>query len=96
MASARRRFSSARNALVSLSNALHPSENDALQSEGSKMSDQLGTLEKAREELRKQFFSYAQSLSKGFQRAQTYEDVDGVIKIGAAIEALDKAIAASR
>jgi hypothetical protein len=35
------------------------------------MSDQLGTLEKAREELRKQF-SYAQSLSKGFQRAQTY------------------------
>jgi hypothetical protein len=58
-------------------------------------SDQLETLEKAREELRKQFFSYAQSLSKGFQRAQTYEDVDGVIKIGAAIEALDKAIAAS-
>ena len=43
----------------------------------------------------KQFFSYAQSLSKGFQRAQTYEDVDGVIKIGAAIEALDKAIATS-
>jgi hypothetical protein len=30
------------------------------------MPDQLGTLEKAREELRKQFFSYAQSLSKGF------------------------------
>ena len=27
------------------------------------MSDQLGTLEKAREELRKQFFSYAQSFS---------------------------------
>ena len=43
-------------------------------------SDQLETLEKAREELRKQFFSYAQSLSKGLQRAQTYEDVDGVIK----------------
>jgi hypothetical protein len=52
-----------------------------------------GTLEKARDELRKQFFSYAQSLSKGFQRVQTYEDVDGVIKIGAAIEALDKVIA---
>jgi hypothetical protein len=27
---------------------------------GSEMSDQLGTLEKVREELRKQFFSYAQ------------------------------------
>jgi hypothetical protein len=64
--------------------------------EGSGMSDQVVTLEKAREELRKQFFSYAQSLSKGFQRAQTYEDVDGVIKIGAAIEALDKAIAANK
>ena len=59
------------------------------------MSDQLQTLEKAREELRKQFFSYAVSLSKGFQRAQTYEDVDEVIKIGAAIEALDKVIATS-
>ena len=58
-------------------------------------SDQLETLEKAREEPRKQFFSYAVSLSKGFQRAQTYEDVDGVIKIGAAVEALDKTIAAN-
>jgi hypothetical protein len=65
------------------------------QAGGSGMSDQLRTLEKAREELRKQFFAYAERLSKGFQRSQTYEDVDGVIKIGAAIEALDKVIAAS-
>jgi hypothetical protein len=65
------------------------------QAGGSGMSDQLQTLEKAREELRKQFFNYAESLSKGFQRAQTYEDVDKVIKIGAAIEALDKMIATS-
>jgi hypothetical protein len=58
-------------------------------------SDQLGTLEKAREELRKQFFSYAVSLSKGFQRAQTYEDVDGVIKIGPRSRRWTKRIAAS-
>jgi hypothetical protein len=55
-----------------LPKALHPSQNDALQSGGNGMSsDQLGTLEKAREELRKQFFGYAESLAKGFQRAQT-------------------------
>jgi hypothetical protein len=65
------------------------------QAGGSGMSDQLRTLEKAREELRKQFFGHAESLSKGFKRGQTYEDVDNIIKIGAAIEALDKVIAAS-
>ena len=44
---------------------------------------------KAREELRKQFMAYVQSLAKGFQRPQTYEDIDGVIKLRKAIDTLD-------
>ena len=56
------------------------------------MNEQLETLKKAREELRKQFLGYAESLAKGFQRAQTYEDREEIVKIAEAIEALDKAI----
>ena len=55
------------------------------------MSDE--SLQKAREELRKQFMGYVGSLAKGFNRAQTYEDIDGVIKLRKAIDALDQAIA---
>ena len=58
------------------------------------MSDALGILEKAREELDKQLFSLAESLSKGFQWTKTFEDIEQITKIRAAIEALDKAIAA--
>ena len=54
------------------------------------MSDEI--LPKAREELRKQFMQYVESLAKGFQRARTYEDIDGVIKLRKAIDALDHAI----
>jgi hypothetical protein len=67
---------------------------DAAAVGGSEMSGQLGIVEKAREELRKQFWGYAERLSKGFQRGQTYDDVEGITKIGAAIDALDKVIAA--
>jgi hypothetical protein len=78
-----------------LSNALHPSQNDALHGRKRNRLISLKHWKRRVKSCAKQFFSYAQSLSKGFQRAQTYEDVDGVIKIGAAIEALDKAIATS-
>jgi hypothetical protein len=54
------------------------------------MSDE--SLRKAREELRKQFVEYVESLAKGFQRPKTYEDIDGVIKLRKAIDALDHAI----
>ena len=54
------------------------------------MSDDV--LPKAREELRKQFMEYVESLAKGFQRPKTYEDIDGVIKVRKAIDALDHAI----
>jgi hypothetical protein len=55
------------------------------------MSDE--SLRKAHEELRKQFMGYVDSLAKGFHRPQTYEDIDGVIKLRKAIDALDHAIA---
>lgn len=55
------------------------------------MSDE--SLRKARDELRKQFMEYVESLAKGFQRPKTYEDIDGVIKLRKAIDALDHAIA---
>jgi hypothetical protein len=54
------------------------------------MSDE--SLRKAREELRKQFMAYVESLAKGFNRPQTYEDIDGVIKLRKAIDTLDHAI----
>ena len=57
------------------------------------MSDQLGILKKARDELDKQLLGHAENLSKGFQRSKTL-DIEQITKIGAAIEALDKAIAA--
>ena len=50
------------------------------------------SLRKAREELRKQFMAYVESLAKGFHRPQTYEDIDGVIKLRKAIDTLDHAI----
>jgi hypothetical protein len=56
------------------------------------MNEQLETLKKAREEMRKQFLGYAESLAKGFQRGQTYGDIEEIVKIADAIEALDKAI----
>jgi hypothetical protein len=55
------------------------------------MSDE--SLRKAREELCKQFMGYVESLAKGFHRAQTDEDIDGVIRLRKAIDALDQAIA---
>jgi hypothetical protein len=42
--------------------------------------------------LRKQILGYAESLAKGFQRGQTYGDIEEIVKIADAIEALDKAI----
>jgi hypothetical protein len=57
-----------------------------------KMNEQLETLKKARDEMRKQFLGYAESLAKGFQRGQTYGDIEEIVKIADAIEALDKAI----
>jgi len=33
------------------------------------------------------------SIAKGFQRTRTFEDIDGLIKVQAGIEALDRAIA---
>ena len=56
------------------------------------MSDNLETLKKAREELRKQFLGHAGSLAKGFQRAQTPEDIEQIEKLRKAIDALDHAI----
>jgi hypothetical protein len=56
------------------------------------MSEQLETLSKAREELHKPFLSCAESLAKGFQRGQTYGDIEDIVKIQDAIEALDRAI----
>src|ERR1700758_4825422 len=50
------------------------------------------SLRKAREELRKQFMGFGQPLAKGFTRPQTYEDIDGVIKLRKAIDTLDHAI----
>jgi hypothetical protein len=62
------------------------------QREARDMNEQLETLKKAREEMRKQFLGYAESLAKGFQRGQTYGDIEEIVKIADAIEALDKAI----
>jgi hypothetical protein len=56
------------------------------------MNDNLGTLKSAREELRKQFISYAEVLTKGFDRSRTYGDIEQIIKLREAIDALDHAI----
>jgi len=42
--------------------------------------------------MRKQFIGYAERLAKRFQRGQTYGDIEEIVKIADAIEALDKAI----
>ena len=55
-------------------------------------SEQLKILEGARNELQKQLISIADSIAKGFQRTQTFEDIDHLIKIQAAIEALNRAM----
>jgi hypothetical protein len=56
------------------------------------MNAQLETLQKAREELRKQFLSYAGSLAKGFDRSKTFGDIEEIVKLRKAIDALDNAI----
>ena len=55
-------------------------------------SEQLKILEDARNELQKQLISIADRIAKGFQRTQTFEDIDHLIKIQAAIEALNRAM----
>jgi hypothetical protein len=56
------------------------------------MSEELEALKKAREELRKQFISRAVSLAQGFKRPKTSEDIEEILKLRNAIDALDHAI----
>ena len=55
-------------------------------------SEQLKILEDARNELQKQLIGIADRIAKGFQRTQSFEDINDLIKIQAAIETLDRAI----
>jgi hypothetical protein len=54
------------------------------------------TLEKARDELRKQFLLQADYVATGYQRAVALGAIEGLIKLGTAIEALDRAIAPNK
>jgi hypothetical protein len=55
-------------------------------------SEQLKILQDARNELQKQLIGIADRIAKGFQRTQSFEDINDLIKIQAAIETLDRAI----
>jgi hypothetical protein len=49
-------------------------------------------LQYAREELRRQFISFASVLAQGFDRSRNGADLEQIIKLRAAIDALDHAI----